>query len=68
MLVIGALPGWPYSIGRGYYPSGMGLIVLVVLLVVLFRWRTGEAEQSLSEHARIDPSPTQTLWRNGLSA
>jgi hypothetical protein len=42
--------------------------VLVVLLVVLFRWRTGEAEQSLSEHARIDPSPTQTLWRNGLSA
>jgi hypothetical protein len=37
LLVIGALPAWPYSAGWGYYPSGLGLVVLVVLLIVLLR-------------------------------
>jgi hypothetical protein len=38
LLLIAALPTWPYSTGWGYYPSGgLGLIVLVVLLVVLLR-------------------------------
>jgi hypothetical protein len=38
LLLIGALPTWPYSAGWGYYPSGgMGLILLIVLLVVLLR-------------------------------
>jgi hypothetical protein len=38
LLVIAALPTWPYSMGWGYYPSGgLGLIVLIVLLVVLLR-------------------------------
>jgi hypothetical protein len=38
LLLIGALPTWPYSAGWGYYPSGgLGLILLIVLLVVLFR-------------------------------
>ena len=38
LLLIGALPTWPYSTGWGYYPSGgLGLIVLIVLLVVLLR-------------------------------
>ncbi|PYJ07201.1 MAG: DUF3309 domain-containing protein [Verrucomicrobia bacterium] len=36
LLLIGALPAWPYSTGWGYYPSG-GLIVLIVLIVVLMR-------------------------------
>jgi len=36
LLVIGALPAWPYSSGWGYYPSGgLGLIVLIVLVLVL---------------------------------
>jgi len=36
LLVIGALPTWPYSSGWGYYPSGgLGLILLVVLLLLL---------------------------------
>jgi hypothetical protein len=37
LILIGALPAWPYSQGWGYYPSGtLGLIVvvLVVLLVM----------------------------------
>ncbi|PYJ72848.1 MAG: DUF3309 domain-containing protein [Verrucomicrobia bacterium] len=38
LLLIGALPTWPYSTGWGYYPSGgFGLILLIVLLVILLR-------------------------------
>ena len=38
LLLIGALPAWPYSAGWGYYPSGgLGLILLIVLLVVFLR-------------------------------
>jgi hypothetical protein len=36
LLLIGALPTWPYSTGWGYYPSGgLGLVVVVVLVLVL---------------------------------
>ena len=36
LLLIGALPSWPYSSGWGYYPSGgLGLILLVVLILAL---------------------------------
>jgi hypothetical protein len=34
LLLVGALPSWPYSRGWGYYPSG-GLGLVVVVLVVL---------------------------------
>jgi hypothetical protein len=38
LLVIGALPTWPYSTGWGYYPSGgLGLLLLIVLLIILLR-------------------------------
>jgi hypothetical protein len=38
LLIIGALPTWPYSTGWGYYPSGgLGLLLLIVLLIVLLR-------------------------------
>ncbi|MGB9475423.1 MAG: DUF3309 family protein [Candidatus Udaeobacter sp.] len=38
LILIAALPAWPYSAGWGYYPSGgLGVIVLIVLLVVLLR-------------------------------
>jgi uncharacterized protein DUF3309 len=36
LLLLGALPTWPYSSGWGYYPSGgLGLVVLIVLVLVL---------------------------------
>ena len=36
LLLIGALPTWPYSTGWGYYPSGgLGLVVLIVLILFL---------------------------------
>ena len=37
LLLLGALPAWPYSAGWGYYPSGgLGLVLLIVILVMLF--------------------------------
>lgn len=36
LLLVGAIPTWPYSRTWGYYPSGaLGTIVLVVLVLVL---------------------------------
>ncbi len=36
LLLLGALPTWPYSSGWGYYPSGgLGLVVLIVLILAL---------------------------------
>ena len=36
LLLVGALPTWPYSSGWGYYPSGgLGLVIVVVLVLVL---------------------------------
>jgi hypothetical protein len=38
LLLIGALPTWPYSSGWGYYPSGgLGLVLIVLLVVALLR-------------------------------
>jgi hypothetical protein len=34
LLVVGALPVYPYSAGWGYYPSG-GAGLLVIILVIL---------------------------------
>lgn len=36
LLLIGALPTWPYSSGWGYYPSGgLGLVVIIILILLL---------------------------------
>jgi hypothetical protein len=36
ILLIGAVPSWPYSAGWGYGPSGiLGVIVIVLLILVL---------------------------------
>ena len=35
LLLLGALPAWPYSRSWGYYPSGGLGLVVVVLLVLL---------------------------------
>jgi len=35
LLLIGAIPSWPYSRGWGYWPSGGLGLVLVILLVLL---------------------------------
>lgn len=36
LLLIGALPTWPYSAGWGYYPSGgLGLILIIIIILLL---------------------------------
>lgn len=38
ILLLGALPSWPYSTGWGYYPSGtLGLILLIVIILVIVK-------------------------------
>ncbi|MCW5625756.1 MAG: DUF3309 domain-containing protein [Burkholderiales bacterium] len=39
LILIGALPMWPYSRNWGYGPSGgLGLVVVVLIVVLLFGW------------------------------
>ena len=37
LLLIGALPTWPYSSGWGYYPSGGVGLILIILVILLLR-------------------------------
>ena len=38
LLLIGAIPSWPYSRGWGYYPSGiLGVVLVVIIVLVLIR-------------------------------
>jgi hypothetical protein len=35
LLLIGALPTWPYSGGWGYYPtSGLGLLLVIIIVLL----------------------------------
>lgn len=36
LLLVGALPAWPYSRGWGYGPTGgLGLVVLIIVVLLL---------------------------------
>jgi hypothetical protein len=36
LMLVGALPTWPYSSGWGYYPGGgLGLVLIIVLILAL---------------------------------
>ena len=36
VLLLGALPTWPYSASWGYYPSGaLGTVLVIVLILAL---------------------------------
>ena len=39
LLLIGALPAWPYSSGWGYGPSGIAGVVVLVLIALLIMGR-----------------------------
>jgi hypothetical protein len=39
LLIVGALPAWPYSAGWGYYPSGALGVILIVILVLFLSGR-----------------------------
>ncbi len=37
LLLVGALPRWPYSSGWGYGPSGgLGFLLVILILLLLF--------------------------------
>ncbi len=36
LLLVGAVPSWPYSRNWGYYPSGgLGLLLLIIIILLL---------------------------------
>jgi hypothetical protein len=36
LLLIGALPSWPYTSAWGYYPSGgIGLVLLIIIILLV---------------------------------
>lgn len=39
LLLVGAIPAWPYSAGWGYGPSGVLGIILIILLILLLTGR-----------------------------
>lgn len=39
IILLGALPTWPYSSGWGYYPSGGAGLILIIVIVLLLSGR-----------------------------
>jgi hypothetical protein len=39
LILIGALPTWPYSSGWGYYPSGGAGLILIIVIILLIMGR-----------------------------
>ncbi|WFP62167.1 MULTISPECIES: DUF3309 family protein [unclassified Mesorhizobium] len=39
LVLIGAIPAWPYSSGWGYGPSGLVGVILIVLVVLALMGR-----------------------------
>ncbi|WP_367273127.1 DUF3309 family protein [Ferrovibrio sp.] len=39
LMLLGALPAWPYSRNWGYGPSGIFTVVVIVLLILLLTGR-----------------------------
>jgi hypothetical protein len=39
LMLVGALPAWPYSAGWGYAPSGVAGLLVVILLIMLLTGR-----------------------------
>lgn len=39
LILLGAIPAWPYSRGWGYGPSGIVGVILVILLILVLMGR-----------------------------
>src|SRR5271168_4564276 len=58
LLLVGALPTWPYSGGWGYYPSsGLGLLLIIIIVLLAFGriYRWGGAASAGSTCPRASP-------------
>src|SRR5437762_14333218 len=73
VLLVGAVPAWPYSRGWGYYPSGgVGLLVLILIILLLTGriWRAFDrraAKAGPPAFAVVYPrgamNPAEIVWR-----
>ena len=55
LLLIGALPAWPYSSGWGYYPSGALGVILLVVLVLFLAGRVGRSARPPTDFKATGP-------------
>jgi hypothetical protein len=39
LILLGALPTWPYSVGWGYGPSGILGVILIIFIILLLMGR-----------------------------
>jgi hypothetical protein len=39
LMVLGSLPTWGYSRGWGYYPSGLGGLILIIIIILVLSGR-----------------------------
>jgi hypothetical protein len=66
LLLIGALPTWPYSSGWGYYPGGgIGLILVIVLILVLMGRVTRIRARKSAPGLRVELERLPPLLRRG---
>ena len=62
LLLIGALPTWPYSGGWGYYPSGgLGLVLVIIIILLLL----GRIYRQGRRRLRARRRETASVWRGG---
>ena len=62
LVLLGALPAWPYSRGWGYGPSGIAGLVVVVLIVLLLMGRIARRGRA-ARHAFARRRPD---WRRRI--
>ena len=63
LLLVGALPTWPYSSGWGYYPAGgLGVVLLMTLVVAVVQRkdRLGIRQRRARKKGRHDIRGAQT--------
>ena len=52
LLLVGALPTWPYSSGWGYYPGG-GLGLVLIIVIDIWRYPVRNLNHRLADSLRV---------------
>ena len=62
LLLLGALPTWPYSTGWGYYPSGGIGLVVIILLILVFTGKNPSTDEFFIALRLGRPSRVTSPW------